>query len=247
MPLVKKKSRILITRTCTHTLKNSLPNWKSLSSKFTVKTPYIRLISLEAWSSSPYGPKMNVSSSLQSIVTDSIDGRWGNIGDIRTFILNDFGDQYFKESMVIVFVSLLAPTPIIYSLQDLIISRPQSKSWIISGSSDLFLDLLFSVHQEFFRRWIDTIAKHEVVEKHNSFSWCQLKEFIRFILTPSPNPNHVEIRVNSSINQFLYSVSGFKTIISQSWIEHVWRHIVSTLTVDWIAIYFHLKLLVFQV
>ena len=72
--------------------------------------------------------------------------------------------------MVIVFVSLLAPTPIIYSLQDLIISRPQSKSWIISGSSDLFLDLLFSVHQEFFRRWIDTIAKHEVVEKHNSFS-----------------------------------------------------------------------------
>ena len=60
------------------------------------------------------------------------------------------------------------------TLQDLIVSRPKSQSWIVSSPPNLLLNLLLNVEEEFFGWWIDAIAEHEIIEEHDAFSWSEL-------------------------------------------------------------------------
>ena len=73
--------------------------------------------------------------------------------------------------MIIFFVFGTTPTPILNSLQNLVISWPKSQSWIISGSSDLLFDLFFNIDQKIFSGRVDAVTKHEIIEKHDTFSW----------------------------------------------------------------------------
>lgn len=117
---------------------------------------------------------MHVSSSFQAIVADSVDWRGRDVGNVWTFVLDDLGDENLKQAMVIILVFLTAPAPVVDSLEDLVVSRPKSQGWVVSGSSDLFLNFLFHIHQEVFTGRIDTIAEHKIVKEHNAFPGSQL-------------------------------------------------------------------------
>lgn len=146
MPLVSKKNlRIIWSITLLSELLYWLPDRQGLSSKLAIKWANCSLIRLEGCSSSPNRPIMKISSSLESIVSYSINRwRW-NISYVWIFNFHYPSNKFLKQCFIIIHIFARSPSPILYSLQNLIISTPNSQCRIVSGSSYLLFNLLLNI------------------------------------------------------------------------------------------------------
>lgn len=93
---------------------------------------------------------MRISASLKPVVAHSIDWGGWNIGNVRTLVLYNFGNENFEQLLVVLAELVFAPAPVIDTLQNLIVARPQCEGWIIAGPPNLLLDLFFNVDQKLF-------------------------------------------------------------------------------------------------
>lgn len=66
-------------------------------------------------------------------------------------------------------------------------------------------------------------------------------------MSSSPNSDHIEIGIDSCIDQGLDGVTRFIVWVLESWVEHIWRDIVSSLAIYLIAIYFYDEFFVLKV
>lgn len=174
MSLMKCKGRMVILWFFSHSLDDSLPDRQSLSSKLTIELSYSTLIWLKVSSTSPNSPIVDITTSFYPIIANSINWWWRNVRNIRTFILYNFRYKNLEKFMIILFIFTITPTPILNSLQNLIISWPKSQSWIIPSPSYLLFYLFLNIQQKLLTSWIYTVTKHEIIKKHYPFSWSQL-------------------------------------------------------------------------
>lgn len=137
----------------------------------------------------------------------------------------------FKKLFVVIFVFFGTPSPALNSLEDFVVASPENQTWIISDSSDLLDDFDQNIVEEGSCRRIDRIAEHEIVEDHETHLRSQPIKLIRFVLTSSPQANHVKVGPDCILKKSEYFFG-----ICKARIHHVRRNIVGSFTVDFISI-----------
>lgn len=93
---------------------------------------------------------MNIASSFDSVISNSVDGGRGNVGNVGTLVLDDFRNEDLEQLVIVFSVLLAAPSPILDALQYLVIATPESESRVVPSSSNLLFDLLFNICQKLF-------------------------------------------------------------------------------------------------
>lgn len=66
-------------------------------------------------------------------------------------------------------------------------------------------------------------------------------------MTTAPDTEHVEVRVNCSIEESLNGVAWLVSLVLEPGIEHICWHVIGSLAVNGISIDFHFELLILQI
>lgn len=173
----------------------------------------------------------------------SYSSRWRRL-DIRNvvrFDIYDIRNELTKEFFIVFPVSWLSPAPRLNSLQNFIISRPKNNSRIVSQSPHLIYYFFSDIFQKLISAWIYRVTEHEIVENHNTLSRSHLIKLIRLILSSSPNPDHIEVRLHCIIQKIFVSVARFEIFVDQSRIHHIRRNVVCSLAIYGITIDYYFE------
>ena len=125
----------------------------------------------------------------------------------------------------------MTPAPRLNPLKYLVIARPQHNSRIISDSSHLVYYFLFDIAEKSIGAGVYGVTEHEIMENHDPLSRCHLEKLIGLVLSATPKPNHVEIGLNSIVEQMFNGVFGREFGVDQPGVHHIRRNVVSTLAV----------------
>jgi hypothetical protein len=150
--------------------------------------------------------------------------------------VEDVRDQLLEHFLIVAHIGRLAPPPRLDSLQNLVVTRPKNNAGVIPESPHLINHLVLDIVEESVRCGVDGVAEHEVLKYHDPFARGLLIELVDFVLSSSPDPEHVEVGLNCVLDQLLEGVLGIEVAIDEAGVHHIGRHVICSFAVHWIAI-----------
>lgn len=157
---------------------HSLPHWDGLSPELAVEWPDCRLVVFEVRPSSPHAPVVDITSSVEPSVADSVKRGCGDVGSLRVLAGEDFGNGLLEQNAVVSDIVASGPAPALDPLEYFIVAGPQNQTGVVPGSLNLLPNLDLDILEEVGGGGVDAIAEHEVVEDHDAQTRRLLQQLV---------------------------------------------------------------------